>query len=264
MNLNKMGISDVLLAVRNLNLPLYLAKVDITQRYRRSSLGPFWITISTAVMVACIGLIFGNLFRTPMNDFLPFIATGLIVWNLISSTIIEATTVFPSAEAIIKQLPLPLFTHVLRMVIRNVYIFLHNLIIIPILLLILHRGVSWEAVLVIPGFLLLLLNLLWISLLLGIICARFRDMTQIVNSFLQVFFYVTPIIWMPEQIIKRAGSFILNINPFYHFMQLVRCPILNVYATSTNWFCALVICFLGWTITLAVFNKYRKNVPYWL
>lgn len=264
MKLEKMGSSDILAAVKNVRLPLYLAKVDITQRYRRSSLGPFWITISTAIMVGCIGFIFGTIFKTPMKDFLPFIATGLILWSLISSTIVEATGVFPASESIIKQLPLPLFTHVIRMVVRNIYIFLHNCILIPLLLLILERPISLKVLLFIPGFALLILNLLWISLLLAVICTRFRDITQIVNSFLQIFFYITPIIWMPEQIINRAGSTLLNLNPFFHAMQLVRGPILNTYATSTNWIVSISICLLGWFLTIVVFNKCKRHVAYWL
>lgn len=93
--MNKLGVRDVLVSLKEIRLPLFLAKADIRQRYRRSTLGPFWITISTAVMVACIGLIFGRLFKSPMSEFLPFLTLGLILWNFISASLVEATTVFP-------------------------------------------------------------------------------------------------------------------------------------------------------------------------
>ena len=121
------GLIDVLEGLKSWKLAFFLAFADIRQRYRRSTLGPFWITISTAVMVACLGLIFGSIFKSPLKDFLPFLATGLIIWSFISSSLTEATTVFLSSQAVIKQLPLPLFVHVLRMVFRNFYIFLHNI-----------------------------------------------------------------------------------------------------------------------------------------
>ena len=70
------GCKDIFLSLKELSLPFLLAKADIRQKYRRSSLGPFWITISTGVMIACIGLIFGGLFKSPTEDFLPFLTDG--------------------------------------------------------------------------------------------------------------------------------------------------------------------------------------------
>lgn len=176
-----------------MGLPLYLAKADIRQRYRRSSLGPFWITISTGVMIACIGIIFGNLFKSPIKDFLPFLAAGLIIWSFISTVLIEATQVFITAEPIIRQLPIPIFSHVTRVVARNFIIFLHNIVIYPIVCLCVMRGFNFNVLLVIPGLALLIVNLLWMGLVIGIVCTRFRDMGQIVQSLLQIVFYVTPI-----------------------------------------------------------------------
>lgn len=262
--LNGKGASDVLRALKTSYLPIYLAHSDIRQRYRRSTLGPFWITISTGVMVACIGLIFGGLFKTPIYDFLPFLAIGLILWNFISSCLTEATTVFASSEAIIKQLSIPLFSHVLRMLARNFFIFLHNIIIVPIVLLIVKRPIGWDLFYVMPGLLLLLLNLMWISLSLAIVCARYRDLTQIVVSILQIFFYVTPIIWMPSLLSARKEVMLLDPNPFYHLIELIRLPLMNQPPSLLNWLypCALLI--IGWSVTLLLFNKYRSRVAYWL
>lgn len=258
------GFSDISASIKKIGLPLYLAWSDIRQRYRRSSLGPFWITISTGVMIACLGIIFGNLFDTPFQEFFPFLSAGLILWGLISSTISESTTVFTAAEAVIRQLPLPLFTHVLRMVTRNVYIFLHNLIIYPIVLLVVQKNVGPEFLLFVPGFILLLINLLWMSLLLGIICARFRDLVQIVQSFLQIVFYVTPIIWMPGLLARRTAAMILEPNPFYHLLEIVRGPLLGQIPTPTNWLVSSILAIIGWLITIAFFNKFRSRIAYWL
>lgn len=258
------GLVDVLNSLSKIRLAFYLAWSDIRQRYRRSTLGPFWITISTGVMITCLGVIFGNLFESPMQVFLPFLSAGLIIWSLISSCISESTTVFTSAEAVIRQLPLPLFTHVLRMVIRNVYIFFHNLIIFPIVLLVVQKPVGMEVLLFIPGLLLLLINLLWMSLLLGIVCSRFRDLAQIVQSFLQIVFYVTPIIWMPGLLARRTAAMILEPNPFFHLMEIVRAPLLGQSPTLLNWLVCIAIAILGWLVAISFFNKFRNRIAYWL
>lgn len=258
------GFADLYTSFRKIRLPLYLAWADIRQRYRRSSLGPFWITISTGVMIACLGIIFGNLFETPIQEFFPFLSAGLIIWGLVSSTISESTTVFTTAEAVIRQLPLPLFTHVLRLVTRNVYIFFHNLIIYPIVLLVVQKSIGPEFILFIPGFFLLLVNLLWMSLLLGIICARFRDLVQIVQSFLQIVFYITPIIWMPGLLARRTAAMVLEPNPFYHLLEIVRGPLLGQVPTLTNWMVSAALAILGWLLTVVFFNKFRNRIAYWL
>lgn len=259
-----LGLKDVLDGLSQISLSFLLAKADIRQRYRRSTLGPFWITISTGVMIACIGLIFGKLFKSPMNDFFPFLACGLIIWSFVSQSISESTNVFVVSEPVIKQLPLPLSLHVFRMVLRNFFIFLHNLIIIPIVLLLVHRTINWNIFFIIPGVILLLINLVWISLLLGIICARFRDMSQIVSSILQVFFYVTPIIWLPSLLPARSGVMLIDPNPFYHLIELIRAPLVGSAISPLTWIFSTFLAIFGWVIAITLFNKYRGRIAYWL
>lgn len=260
----KKGTKDIISALKDIWLPIYLAHSDIRQRYRRSSLGPFWITISTGVMIACIGLIFGKLFKSPIQDFLPFLAAGLIIWGFISTTVTEATTVFISAESIIRQLPIPIFSHVIRMVARNFYIFLHNIVIFPLVLLIVQRPLNFNGLFFIPGIVVLTLNLLWISLLIGIICTRYRDLGQVVGSLLQIAFYVTPIIWLPNLLPEKTGMMVLDPNPFYHLIEIVRAPLMGFSPSILNWLVACSLFIFGTFLTVLVFNKYRSRIAYWL
>ena len=148
------GCLDVYRTLRQLYLPLYLARADIRQRYRRSTLGPFWITISTGIMVATMGIIFGQVFKAPMAELLPFLAAGLVIWSFISSTLTEATEVFVGAQAIIRQLPIPLFVHVVRLLAKNFYIFLHNIVIFFLVLLYFHESLGLVSLLSILGLIL--------------------------------------------------------------------------------------------------------------
>jgi ABC-type polysaccharide/polyol phosphate export permease len=261
---SNLGVKDVLAALSQIGLPLYLAKADIRQRYRRSILGPWWITISTGVMIACIGLIFGALFKSPMHEFLPFLSAGLIIWGYISSAVMDGTSVLISAEAIIKQLPIPVFSHIIRMVGRNLIVFFHNLLIFPIVCLCVQKGINWNILYFIPGIVVLTLNLLWISLLLAIVCTRFRDMSQIVSSLLQIAFYITPIIWMPSLLPARTSVMLLDPNPFYHLLATVREPLLGMAPTFTNWLVSIGLFFTGSLFSILLFNKYRARISYWL
>lgn len=262
--LSKKGVQDILQAVANISLPVYLAYSDIRQRYRRSSLGPFWITISTGVMIVCLAFIFGTIYRTSISNFLPFVALGLITWSFLSSCINDATVVFINAEPIIKQLPIPLFAHVLRMVSKNFIIFCHNILLFPLIMLCVGQPPSWLIFLVIPGLAVLLLNLLWVSLIIAIVCSRFRDLGQIVASILQVFFYITPIIWMPTMLSGPTKPMLLGPNPFFHLIEIVRSPLIGQGPSLLSWSYCLIMLILGWCATIKLFNKYRGRIAYWL
>ena len=258
------GLKDIIMSFKGSRLPIFLAYSDIRQRYRRSSLGPFWITISMGVTIACIGIIFGNIFKAPMREFLPFLSAGIILWGFISSVLTEATTVFPNAEGIIRQLPIPLFTHIYRMIMRNIYILGHNILVLPIVFLCVGKPVSFECLLFIPGFFILIINLAWMSLVLSILCARFRDLTQIIASLLQIFFYITPIIWMPSLLPARASLMILEPNPFFHLLAIVRNPLLSQPTSISNWVVSCLIGFLGTLVSVIFFNVYRRRIAYWI
>jgi len=257
-------VKKIFSSFRILSLVYILGWHDIRGRYRRSAIGPFWLTISMGVMIASIGVVFGQIFNTPMDEYLPFLAAGIILWAFITGTINEGCTGFIEAEAMIKQLPIPLFVHILRMLWRNLLILAHNILILPLVLLVMGKGIGLEALLAIAGLLLVALCLSWVALLLAMLCARYRDLAQIVASVLQVAFYLTPIIWMPLLLPDRMGSTFLKLNPFYHLLELIRAPLLGVVPSLTSWLVVLVIAVVGWGFTLLVFFRLRHRVVYWL
>lgn len=237
---------------------------DILGRYRRSAIGPFWLTISMGVMIASIGFVFGQIFSTPMDEYLPFLAAGIILWAFITGTINEGCTGFIDAQGIIKQLPIPLFVHILRVLWRNLLILAHNILILPLVLLVMDKGLSFNSLWALPGLLLVVLCLSWIALLFAMVCARYRDLPQIVASVLQVAFYLTPIIWMPSLLPDRVGVVFLELNPFYHLLELIRGPLLGQVPSLTSWIVVAAIAVFGWLFTIFVFSRLHKRIAYWL
>ena len=237
---------------------------DIRGRYRRSVIGPFWLTISMGVMIASIGVVFGQIFNSPMDEYLPFLAAGIILWAFITGTINEGCTGFIDAEGMIKQLPIPLLVYILRVLWRNLLILAHNILILPLVFWVMGKGIGLEALLAIAGLLLVSLCLSWVSLLFAILCARYRDLAQIVASVLQVAFYITPIIWMPSLLPNRTGATFLQFNPFYHLLEVIRAPLLGVTPSLTSWLVVLLIAIVGWIFTFWVFSRFRHRVAYWL
>jgi ABC-type polysaccharide/polyol phosphate export permease len=258
------ALSDIVSAARRYSLMGMLGWQDVRQRYRRSALGPFWLTITMGVMISSIGVVFGQIFNSPMAEFLPFLAAGMIFWGFMSSVITEGCTGFIAAEAIIKQLPIPLFVHILRVIWRNLLILAHNIVIFPLVFLAVGKPVSWMVFVSIPGLLLLVINLTWVALILGVLCTRYRDLPQIVGSILQILFYLTPIMWMPNLLPQRAGLYLLDLNPVNHLLEIVRAPLLGQLPTVMNWEVSLGLALIGWGMAIVFYGRYKRRIAYWL
>ncbi len=258
------ALLDIINGLKASRLASILGWQDVRQRYQRSTLGPFWLTITMGVMVGTIGVVFGKIFKSPMDQFLPFLAAGLIFWGFISSVIAEGCMSFIAAEGIIKQLPIPLFLHVLRMIWRNFLIFCHNILIFPVVLLFFGKSLTLVAFLAIPGLLILLINLTWMAFLLAIMCARYRDLPQIIASLIQILFYLTPVIWLPSLLPQRAGFYLLDLNPAFHLLEIVRAPLLGSSPSAMNWSVLIGLALAGWGLTIAVYGIYKRRIAYWL
>ncbi len=256
-----LAVSDIIAGARASYLWGLLGWQDIRQRYRRSKIGPFWLTISMGVMVASLGLLYAGLFKIDVATYLPFITLGFIVWGLIASFITDGCSIFIGAESIIKQVNLPLSVHAYRTVWRNLIIFAHNLVIFVFVAIIFSIWPGWAGLLALPGLALLCINGVWVGLLLGLLSARFRDIPQIVASVVQVTFFITPVIWQPQSLPGRA--FLIQLNPFYHFLELVRGPLLGQAPGLVSWLVALGVTVAGWLVTLAMYRRYSWRIAYW-
>lgn len=245
-------------------LALILALADIRNRYRRSVLGPFWITLSMGVMISSIGFVFGKIFAAPMTEFLPFLAVGLMLWGFISGTIGEGCLAFVEAEGLMKQVPLPLAVHILRILWRNLIILAHNFLILPIVLLVMGERMSLLALVAIPGLVLVSAFVSCLMLSLALVCTRYRDVPQIVSNMLQVVFYLTPIIWMPGLLNDRIGKMLLQFNPVFHMVELIRAPLLGALPSLSSWLLISIFAASGWILTLLLLRRYRKRIVYWL
>jgi ABC-2 type transport system permease protein/lipopolysaccharide transport system permease protein len=256
------ALADIWAGARAWHLWGHLGWHDIRQLYRRSTIGPLWITISMGVLIGSLGYLYTYLFHQNVHDYLPFLACGFILWNLISSLINEGSNVFIGTGHIIKQIRIPLSVHVFRMVWKNLLIFFHNLLILILVMAVFRRSPGWAWPLALPGLILIALNGLWFGLLLGTISARFRDVPSIIASIVQIAFFLTPIIWKPDM--RPDLLYVVNLNPFYHLIHVVRAPLLGQPPELHNWLAAAGITVVGWILALAVFRLFRGRIAYWV
>jgi ABC-2 type transport system permease protein len=241
---------------------LFLGWREVQKHYRRSILGPFWLTLSLGVTVAGLGLLYSQIFGLPVRDYLPFLATGFIVWGLIAGSLNGACTVFIEAAAAIRQVPLPLSVHVFRFVWTQLINFGHNFLIYFLVIAFFAINPGPVVLLAVPGLALMTLNVVWVVMILGPVSARFRDIPMIIGSVVQLAFFLTPILWSAEQIPERAT--VVGINPFYHFLEITRNPLLGEPPGAVSWtVCSLVTLVLG-AVAVSFFARYRARIAYWV
>lgn len=256
---------DIISAIKQWRIWLMLAYQDIKLRYRRSVLGPFWITISMAITVYSMGFLYAHLFHTNMQEYYPFLVAGMLSWSLISSVIIDLTDTFVLSDTIIKQIKLPYSLYIHRVAARNVIIFMHNLLVIVPVLVIFHESVkvNWHTLMLLPNLFLIYINTISYGTILSIIGARYRDISQIIKSLIQVAFFVTPVMWNPMVLPAKYHSFML-LNPFYIFVELIREPLIGRVNSSIIFAIAGLITLIGLSVAYHLFVRYRARIIYWI
>ncbi|MBY6537090.1 ABC transporter permease [Rhodococcus sp. BP-349] len=248
---------------------LSLGWQDIKQRYRRSVIGPFWITIATGVQAVAMGLLYSVLLDIDLKSFLPHVTVGLIIWNLISASILEGADVFVANEGLIKQLPSALSVHIYRLVWRQVLLLGHNMLIYLIMLAVFRPELHWTIVMAIPAFGLIVVNMVWVSLLFGIIATRYRDLSPILGSVVTLLFFMTPIVWTTANLQKMGGAAadrarLVEINPLFHYLDILRAPLIGEDQQAYHWYIVLAFTVVGLAVTMVAMRTFRARVPYWV
>ncbi|QGQ25186.1 ABC transporter permease [Gimesia benthica] len=258
----KLALEDMVDMIKSSQLCMFLAWFDIRIRYRRSKIGPFWITISMAIFIIALGVVYSKLFNVPPEEYLPNLAAGYLFWTLIAVVLSESPTIFIENAAYLKDMKINLLIFVFRSLARNTIIFLHNALFIMFVTFYFGIWPTWQTLLVLPGLILVLLNLFWITLFLGIVGARYRDLAPIIQSMVQVLFFVSPITWLPKLV--GANSWVVNYNPIAYFLDLTRSPILNQTPDLNSWMITAGICIAGFAVSILLYAAKRDRIVYWI
>lgn len=240
-----------------------LGLYDIRLRYKRTLLGPLWITIGTAVTFTMMAMLFSAVLKQDIRQFLPYLGAGMIIWSLISSVVTEGPSIFIQYHHIIDTIKMPLTVHPLRCVFRNLLIFSHNLVAYLIVVAFVGDLPGASALLLFITLPILCLALFSAALLLAMIGARFRDVGQMIGVVMQLLFFLTPIIWSPSDI-PHGRKYWVTGNPFHHLLEIVRQPLLGELPSTLSLTVAGATSIGLALIAYAVFAVMRRRVSYWL
>jgi len=258
----RLAVADVADGVALWRLWGRLGWNDILQRYRRSLLGPLWLTASMGIMVLALGVVYARILKMALDDFMPFLCVGLLIWSIISSVLTEAGTLFTGAESYIKQIRLPYSVYVCRFMWSKTIIFAHNFVIYLGIVIYFKLQPGGAVFCAMPGFILILLNGALTSLYVGMVSARFRDVPQLIASIVQIIFFMTPIMWKPE--LLGSKSVLMTFNPFYHLVEIVRAPLLGQVPSAENYIALGLISMANFLLAAVLFVRFRARISYWV
>jgi ABC-type polysaccharide/polyol phosphate export permease len=247
---------------RTFRLCLYFAWGDTRARYKRSVLGPFWLVIGTAIGVMGLGFLWSELLSVPRAEFIPSLTIGLVSWQLISGCITEAPNLFVQNARLIRNMRVPHVIFVIQLVLRHLINFLHNLIIVMFVVAIYPQHLTWAAFLVIPGLALTLVALAGVVTIIAFVSTRYRDIGPLIQSFMPLLFFLTPVIYRPNQL--SSISYLAWWNPLTYLIGLVRDPVLGELPEPGT---VLISCsLLTVTIVFAVwvYHRNKDKLAFWI
>jgi ABC-type polysaccharide/polyol phosphate export permease len=256
------GLEDIIKTFKMPGLILYMAWSDVRARYKRSMLGPLWITLSTAIGVVGLGFIWSELFKMNRAEFIPLLTVGLILWQFLSACIVESTSVFCRQANIIRNLSLPIALHPAQLVLRHVINLAHNIPLFFLVALILGRTFNLQAFMVVPGLLLVIANLYWMSMMLGILGARFRDLEYLVSMTMPLLMFLSPVLYRSDAL-PSIGRY-MWLNPLADMIEIVRYPLLGEATPLSVYVINIGLLLVGGTLTFILFNAKRNRIAFWV
>jgi ABC-type polysaccharide/polyol phosphate export permease len=260
--LARWALWDIVEGMRLWDLWLRQAWNEIRRRYKRTLLGPMWVTVSLVIFAVVLSFVWSGLFNQEVRKFLPFLLSGLLPWTLISVCIAEACMIWLAGEGLMKSRQFPYTTLIYGLLARNVVLFAHNLVgYVPIAML---CGVplAWQTLLLFPGLLLVVVNCGWIAILVGIFCLRFRDFQPLVGSVIQILMFVTPVFWSPNQL-QGSRAIIVDVNILHHLVELLRQPLLGHAPALISYLVCGITAICGWVLAYSMYARKRHRLAYW-
>lgn len=240
----------------------HFAWSDTRARYKRSVLGPFWLVLGTLIGVAGLGFVWSTLMKVHQQDFVPSLTIGIVLWNMISGSITTASSVFFNYGAVIKNIRTPSWRISLQLLMQQFINFLHNLVVIVLVLMVYPQTISVTWLLSLLGLILVVVNLLWVVQVLGIFGARYRDFDPLVNALMPILFFLSPVLFRSQQL--GATSIIMRFNPLAYWIDIVRNPLLGVPTHPYEYIASFGMAVLGWGVAIWLTRAKAHRLAYWV
>jgi lipopolysaccharide transport system permease protein len=262
-NAGWIGFDELIGGLRHWRVWHLLGIRELRHRYARSKLGQVWLTLSTAIMIGMLGAVWSLLWQQPVHDLMPFLGTSMIMWTFLSQVLTESTSAFVNHGNLYRNQKMNFSVSIYSVTYRHALILAHSFVIIVVLIIAFGVPVNFYLLQAIPGFALTLIMLAWLGYIIAMACIRYRDVTQVITTWLSVFFFVTPVMWRPNQLPAKY-DFVVDYNPLAQYLELLRNPLLGEPVSAWAWLTTTAISLGGGLVALVLIGRYQRRVIYWM
>lgn len=236
---------------------------ETLSRYHRSALGVLWIILGYAVFVLGVSFFFGSFARMGVGPFTIYVALGYATFLFLIANVIDGCMVFSGSKSWIKSSTLPYSVYVYKSLFRALFPFAMQMTVAAAAIIYWQLPINLTAFLVIPALVLFVLNGIAIQYLVGLLAARFRDISHLVNTVSRILIFTTPILWVREE---RGGviRLVADLNPLTHYIEIFRAPLMGAPTRPLSWCIVLALTVLVWLMAAVAAARMRQRLPFWV
>lgn len=259
----QIGLRDLRDGVLSTPLAFSLALRELQTRYSRTTLGPLWITLAQGAWIIGVAVVFSQVFHQEFGSFLYFLATGMPVWTFIATVMTEAPTTFVNSRGVLEQFSTAWTVQVWKRVMVAAWVFLQHMLIWVVALAVVRPPLDANMLMAIPGLAILFVTGWGALLLFGVLGARFRDLQPALVLGMNFMFVLTPVFWDPS-VLGEERPMITHLNPFYHFLEIVRGPLMSRAVADETWIFCISAMVLILVLACVTFARARRTLFNWL
>lgn len=254
-------IHDIARGMNRFPLAVMLGWRDTISAHRRSLIGPIWIFLQTFLWVFFIGMLFGEMLGSKTTiDYLIYVAIGMVAFNFMTLIIADASNSFIRDASLIKNIPVPPSTYVMRVGAKAFFTLLFELPVIFLAMALKGYMPPLEGIgLSLLGLVITLWAFMGAAFGLAAIGARFQDLIPAVSVANRLAFFATPIFWLREST-DPVREFLSTYNPLSHYMKIIRAPLMELQVTLNDWLICGAIGLVFWIVGLAFFGATRDKL----
>lgn len=254
---------DFINSTKKISSAFFFAWSDTRARYNGSTLGPFWLVLTTLIFCVGLGAVWSAIFSLDYKNFIPKLTIGIVLWQFISESLSESPANFLQYRNIIKNIKTPYFFFCYLLLSRKLINLAHNLTVVLFVFIVL-QPIAFELsmLMVIPGFLILIFNLLWVIMLIGLLGSRLQDLDQLLKAVMPMLFFLSPVIFTTDQLGMK--EYLVWFNPLTYFISIVRDPVFGAIPSLNVYLISLLMGLVGWFITIIFFNRKAERLAYWI
>ncbi len=248
----------------NILLAFDFAKRDFKERYVGTGLGQFWYVVSPLVMIFIYTVIFSDFMKMKMNiidntyAYSIYLIPGLLAWTAFSTTVMRLNTSFFEKAGLIKKINVPMYTFQIAILLTETFTFVISIVLGLGFLFLVNQPITWTFLWLIPVMFIQSIFALGLGVLFSLFTPFFKDMKEIVPIIIQLWFWMTPIIYMKSMLANKY-PLLLVYNPFYYFAEIYQN--IFVYSKAPTMHSLLIITIESLITLVLAGYLYKKMVP---